>query len=234
MADIYTDQATQQLAPVFDQQIKNIAGQLPAIEQLYKSLYQGLDTQAATETQNIYEGAQQRGVLRSSLTTDLQTGLGQALIAQKGQLGAQQAKETSAIQNQIGELNIQKAQAITNLSQQLQTGALSEREYQRKVLEADRQYELEKQKLASDNANQAANRRASSSANNVSPTYAVTAYLTPHMGGDGFVSPDKFKFAKGLWIEAGGSNKEFMDKYWSLTGASSGQKNEGNWKAYYY
>ena len=214
MASVYTDQATAQLAPVYDQQIKNVEGQLPAIESLYANLFKGLEGTAATQTQGIMEGAQQRGVLRSSLTTDLQTGLGEAIIAQKGQLGAQKAKEIAGINSQVGELNIQKVKSIQDLSQQLQAGALSEREYQFKVTEANRNYELEKQKLAiaSKQANAAAQKGAPAGLVN-----AVFSVLTKYKGRDGFVSPEVFRAAQNSWTAKGGSPSSFLETYgWAV------------------
>src|SRR5688572_30271216 len=116
MATRYVEEATRQLAPSYDTQQKAIQAQVPAVQQLYSNLIQGLEGQKQTETQNILESANARGVLRSTLPVDLQTELGKALLAQRGQLGAQQASDIAGINSQLGGLGIQRAQGIAELA----------------------------------------------------------------------------------------------------------------------
>ena len=68
----------------------------------------------------------------------------------------------------------------------------------------------------------------------VSPDEAAITYLDNMRGSDGYVSPTSFRNAQRLYIQAGGDNKSFMDKYWSYTGTGNGQANQSNWKSYYY
>lgn len=130
MATRFVDEATAQVAPVYQQQEEALKSQIPAIQQLYQTLFQGLEGQRATETQNILESAGARGVLRSSMPVDLQTQLGTALLAERSKLGAQQAQEIAGVNMKIGELNTQRLNAINQLADTLYNRDLAERKFQ--------------------------------------------------------------------------------------------------------
>lgn len=68
----------------------------------------------------------------------------------------------------------------------------------------------------------------------VSPDVAATQILAAGRGADGFVSPSTFELARKMYTAAGGSASDFAKGYWNFTGANAGQKNQGNWKSYYY
>lgn len=154
----FIKQATQQIAPAYKQQNQALQAQIPAIQQLYNSLFQGLQAQGQQETQNIYEGASGRGLLYSSIPVDAQTGLQQALIQKRGELGAQQAQEVAGVQQDLGALKVDRANAISQLAQALAQSSLQRRQFQftkqqsnrqfsfdRRL--ANRQYQLDKQAL---------------------------------------------------------------------------------------
>ena len=130
MAERFVQEATNSLNPVYAQQEQAINSQIPALQQLYQTLYQGLDAKQATETQGILESSAARGLTRSSIPTDLQTSLGQSMIQAKGQLGAQQAGELAKINMQLGELGLQKTQGIQSLANSLYDRDMKERQFQ--------------------------------------------------------------------------------------------------------
>lgn len=130
MAQRFVDEATAQVAPIYQQQEQALQSQIPAIQQLYQTLFQGLEGQRATETQNILESAGARGVLRSSMPVDLQTQLGTALLAERSKLGAQQAQEIAGVNMKIGELGTQRLGAINQLADTLYNRDLTERKFQ--------------------------------------------------------------------------------------------------------
>lgn len=125
MATRFIQEATQQLTPSYNIQQQAIQSQIPAVQKLYDSLVQGLEGQRQVETQSILESANARGVLRSSLPVDLQTELGKALLAQRGQIESQRAGDIAGINTQLGTLGIQKSQNIADLARGLETQDLA-------------------------------------------------------------------------------------------------------------
>lgn len=148
MATRFVQQAQSQLDPLFKQQSAAVQQQIPAIEQLYQSLTQGLEAQGRVEGQNILESASARGVLRSSLPVDTQTSLGQSLLQARGQLGSEQAREVAGVRKSLADIGLQRTQSISSLADLLQTRSLREREFKLQQMQADRQFQLEKQKIA--------------------------------------------------------------------------------------
>lgn len=154
----YVTQAKSQLAPAYKQQTSALKAQIPAIQQLYQSLFQGLQGQAKKETQNIYEGASDRGVLNSTIPVDAEAGLQEALLQQRGQYSAQQAKDIAGVNERLGGIAVQRSNAIAQLARALAQSSLQRRQFsfqkqqsaqqlrlQRQL--ADREYQLQKQSL---------------------------------------------------------------------------------------
>jgi hypothetical protein len=137
MAQRFIEQATQQVAPLYDQQISAAEGQIPQIQNLYNTLIGGLrgesERQLATGTQGIVEDASRRGVLRSTLPvdarTELQGAISSALTQGLGNLNLQQLENVRGIQGQIGQLRLGRQGAIQSLSESLQQADLREREF---------------------------------------------------------------------------------------------------------
>lgn len=159
MALTLTQQANQQLAPAYNQQIQATQAQIPAITQLYQALFQGLEGQGRVQRQGIFEDTSARGVLRSTLPVDLQTGLSQALIQKRGELSGQQAQDIGKVQSSLADINVNRANAIAQLVNALRTQALEssrfsfERQQASRELAlqralANRQYQLDRQLLA--------------------------------------------------------------------------------------
>lgn len=145
MATRFVQQAQKQLNPVYQQQESAIKSQIPALQQLYDSLYTGLAGQQATETQNILESSAARGLTRSTIPTDLQTALGQSMLQARGQLGAQQAGELAKIRTQLGDLGLQRAQGVQSLADTLYQRDLKERQFQMERQNAEREYQMKLQ-----------------------------------------------------------------------------------------
>lgn len=158
MATNFTQQATRQLDPAFKQQRAAIQSQIPAIQQLYQSLFQGLESQRKTGTQQIFEDASGRGLLNSTIPVDNQAQLGQALLQRRSELGAEQLQRIGEIRERLGGLGISRLQAIQNLANALASRSLanrqfslqkrlSNREYRLQKRLANRQYQLQKKQL---------------------------------------------------------------------------------------
>lgn len=154
----FVKQATQQLAPAYKQQIQATKAQIPAIQQLYTALFQGLQSQGKQQSQNIYEDAGSRGLLYSTIPVDAQTGLQQALLQKRGELGAQQAQDIAGVNQTLGGLKVDRANAIAQLAEALASSGLQRKQFQFQKRQsrqqfsldkrlANRQYQLEKQAL---------------------------------------------------------------------------------------
>ena len=118
---------------------------MPAIQQLYSLLLQGLQGEQQVGNQNILENASGRGLLRSTIPVDAQAGLGQQILQKQGQYAAQQGQDLANIYQQIGQLRTQKAQDVTGLAGKLQQTALAKKQFQYQKQQAARQYQLDLQ-----------------------------------------------------------------------------------------
>lgn len=129
MANRFIQQAQRQVSPIFQRQSQAIQSQRPAINKLFDTIVQGLESQRDTESQNILESASRRGVLRSTMPVDLQTQLGQDLLRERGQIEAQRAGQLGDIETQVAQLGRERLGAITSLADTLQQQSLREREF---------------------------------------------------------------------------------------------------------
>lgn len=204
MAERFVEQATAQLAPVYDQQVQTLQSQVPAIQQLYQSLMQGLEAQGKTQTQGILESSAARGLTRSSIPTDLQTTLAQTLMGEKSKLGAQQAQDIAGINMKVGDLGIQRAQAIQGLADSLYGRDMKEREFQMQQQAAERDFQM-KQAAA------AQSRKDSSGANLAQYQQMMAQALATRTGGDGYVSPNSYAQSKQMWVSGGYGNAQQFD-----------------------
>lgn len=143
MATYYSQQASNELSPGFNQQVGALQSQIPAIQQLYQTLLQGLQGQQQVGNQNILEDASARGLLHSTIPVEGQIQLGQQILGQQGQYAAQQAKDIGGIYSQIGGIRASQAQAIANLANSLQGNALQQQQINNQQAQADRQYQLD-------------------------------------------------------------------------------------------
>lgn len=147
MATSFTKQAQSQLNPAYNAQIKAYQSQLPAIQNKYNALSQGLMSQAQTQTMGAFEDANARGVLNSTIPVDLQTGIQQALLQGQGKLAGEQAGEVGQIRQQIAGVGVQRASAIATLINALRDRALKQQQFNQTQQLADRQFGLDQQFL---------------------------------------------------------------------------------------
>lgn len=136
MAQNFYKTAANRLAPAYNAQVKAAKSEIPAIIRLYEALTQNLVGQNAVAQQNNLESASSRGVLNSTIPVDAQVGLEQALINQQAQLGAEQAKEISGVNQKIAGFGVDRANAINSLAQ-----ALFGNNMQMKQFKLDKKYQ---------------------------------------------------------------------------------------------
>ena len=107
---------------LYNPAVGQIQAQIPAIQNLYATLVQGLQNQATTQGANLMQSAQQRGVATPAMGADINNVLGQALAQQSAVLGAQQAQGVAGLQGQVGQANVDRAGTL----QQFQTSNLKD------------------------------------------------------------------------------------------------------------
>lgn len=223
MADFY-QQATSQVAPIYDQQIAQAQAQIPALQKLYQSLIGNLQTQSnqqlQTGTQNIVEDASRRGVLRSSLPVDarttLQGQLSAALTQGTADLNRQQLQDVSGIQERIGNLQTGRLGAIQSLADQLYQRDLKEREFQ-----------MAQQAAAAAARSGGGGRSGGSGVSLAQARQDMAAALAPHRGTkDKYVSPAIWNRALDQWVSQGFSASSFKSTFSGYRpSAKSRQKN---------
>lgn len=96
------------------------------------------------EGQNILEDAGGRGLLRSTIPVDAQTGLAQRLIQQQGQYSAEMAQQLGGVNQSIGQLGIDQAKSISGLAGDLEARALAQRQFALDKTQSTRSYNLDK------------------------------------------------------------------------------------------
>jgi hypothetical protein len=140
MAERFIQNANAQLQPVFGAAKQQIQSQLPAIDQLYATLVQGLQGQAQTAQGDILQSAADRGVTRDP--AQIQAALGQSVDAAQAQLGAQQAEQRSGITQDLTGLNVGRVQAGNDIGGGVQQANLAGQENQMKLQDLQRQQNL--------------------------------------------------------------------------------------------
>lgn len=233
MATRFVQEATKALAPGYTAQQQAIESQVPAIQQLYQTLTTGLEGTRAAETQKILESAAARRLTRSSIPTDLQTALGQSILQQQGQLGAQQAGEIAKVRGQLGELGVQRQQAIQGLANQLYETDLRRQAQQFERQMAERKFQMERQNAEREFQMRMAESRSgggggygggggggSKSAILMGATQAMAQdiardkdlkYMSAQ--GGGYLSPERYKFYLSKWLNTGLSATDFNKNF---------------------
>lgn len=235
MAQRFIDQATQQLAPVYDTQIQGLQSQIPQIQNLYQTLSQALTQQNTnqlnTGVQQINEDASARGVLRSTLPVDsrqaLTAQLGAALNTSLGNLGIQQADTISNFQNKIGGLQVDRANQIASLSRSLEDQDLQRQQFEyQKQLDAQK-LELQRQELAAQVA--AARSRASgggSGGTTIDPGVEFLNYIKAQMNAQPYASRQtQDAWANAFFAQKGVSNDN-RQGYWNLFNKTFGRPDD--------
>lgn len=146
MAISYTKQAQRQLAPSYNKQVSAVQSQIPAIQNMYQMLTQGLAGQQATGNQNILEGASARGVLNSTIPVYDQAVFGQNILQQQGELANKQQQEIFGINQQVAGIRTDQANAVAQLANQLWQRSNQQQELNLKKKLGNQQYQLNLQR----------------------------------------------------------------------------------------
>lgn len=219
-------EANAYLQPVYGQAEQALATQTPAIQQLYSALIQGLQTQAGNQAQGVVASAARRGVDRPMLASDVQGQLGQELALQTGQLGLQQAKDISQVQQTQGKLGVDRAGRVFDLAKALQENSLVskqaqlqkekiERDVQLKSQQAEREFQVQKTAYERKKAEEAS--RASSKQAELTASQALlTVNQLWQPGSDGYVNPQQWNELRNAFMEAGYSGSSFAAEFGAL------------------
>lgn len=213
MAERFTRQATQQLNPVISQSQQIIQPNISATQQLFKSLVSGLEGEAATSVGDITADAYNRGVGRSSLAQDVSAGFDPTLAVGATGLGAQQAGQLSDLRVAGGQLQADKATLVNQLASSLQESDIDRRTFEQDKIAQDRA-----QQLAIREAQLAAAARSSRGGGGGGSPDDTTAddiqgWFNTMRGGDGNVSPDTYAEGLKAWVNAGGDEAAFHNKF---------------------
>lgn len=244
------DQIMAELQPGYQKQREVIAKGIQNTNETYKASELALDAAKTQGFNQINEQATGRGLAFGGipiveqadyLSTKYLPGKQQAKAKQQEDiltLEGMNAQLDTEIRNRafstrdaqtsaLNQWNLQQAQIAAQAE-----AARLEREFRAAEAEKDRQFQAS-QNAASRAAQNAAS-RAASAPKAVSPQQAALAIISRGLGSDGYVSPSTFQLARDMYRQAGGDAGQFASEFWKYTGAGAGQKNEGNWKAYYY
>jgi hypothetical protein len=230
------DQVMAELAPGYQTQQAIIDKQQAGLGAKYGAQKQGLEAQKVQGFNTINNQATGRGMSFSGIPLDEQaTYLSTKYLPAIAATDQQQNEEDLKLQMQRADLTKEQRNTalskIDNQTQSLNSWNLQQMQQEAQArenqLNRDAQARLQSQQIAATRSNAA-------SAKSVSPNAAAIQFLSASTGKDGYVSPTTFKTAKKLFMEAGGSNADFMNNYWYFTGAGQGGPNQANWKSYYY
>ena len=222
MATRYVREATKQISPVYDASIQAQQAQIPAIQQLYSTLTQGLQQQNQGQlesgVQGIVEDASARGVLRSTLPVDarqsLTAQLGTALNEGLGKLGVQQAQDVGGVRGNIANLGIERAKGIQDLAGALQQRSLQERQFALQRLQAKQEFALKQRELAMSRSGGGGSNSISQWEVNQSALSNVANRWKP--GADGYVNPKQWNRFRKEWQRAGFDSKVFDEQFSDL------------------
>jgi len=236
-----TGQAAKDLQPVYAGAQQALQGQIPAIQNLYNALLQGLQTQGGVQAQNVVESAARLGVDRPMLASDVQGQLGQALALQAGQLGVQQAQDVAGARQMVGQLGAQRASSIFDLARSLQERSQTERKAGLERKQTERQYQLDRQKTERDfqiqeaayarrqaeAAAAAAQRAATKEANLTTSQALLTIGQVWQPGKDGYVNPKQWNELRKAFMEAGYSGSAFNSEFGNLINPAHQYRDSG-------
>lgn len=232
MATRFYDEASAQLNPVYQQAETAIGSQVPAIQNLYNTLIQGLqgqyDTSIASGTKSIVEDASARGVLRSTLPVDarqaLTTQLSQALLQGRAELGSKQASEIAGVNEKLSSLQIQRAGGIADLARSLETQDLDRQKFEHQKAIDNQQIAIAR---AQASTRSSTTKNPTAAQNTQAGVSALARELAGMAGKDGYVSPQTYAEGKREWVMAGFSSKSYEDYF-------SGFKNPKNQNYQYF
>ena len=236
------DQIMAELQPGYTAQRQVIAKGIQNTNETYKASELALDAAKTQGFNQINEQATGKGTTFGGVPVEEQANyLSTKYLPGKQAAKAKQQEDILTLEGQNAALDTD----IRNRAQSTrdtQISALNQWNLQQAQIAAqaeaarlDREFQAaEAAKQRSFTAGQNAASRAASAPKQVSPSQAALAIISQGLGGDGYVSPSTFQLARDMYRQAGGDAGKFASEFWKYTGANSGQKNAGNWKAYYY
>lgn len=145
MATRFVSQAQQQLNPAYNQQVGALQSQIPALQQLYEALVSSLRGETQQAQLGALENTASRGVLRSSMSDYDVTQAAQQGIAKQGQYAANLQTQLGDIYGQIGQVETQRAGAISGLANQLYGANIQQQTLNNQIAQGNRQYALDQQ-----------------------------------------------------------------------------------------
>lgn len=210
------------LNPAYKPLISNINQRQAALPSKYEGRRQGLQQAKTNAFRDIRRGANASGMAFSGIPLEEQaTYLGETFLPGMTNLEFQQNEEELEFARMLADLT--KEQRLRALD--IRSGQINKRDAYREA-ERERQFKAEQNRL-----------QRGSGREPMSPFEVAFSLLSQARGSDGYVSPSTFRLARDAYIEAGGTNKKFMDQFWYLTGVddpNSPQGKANNWQAYYY
>lgn len=222
-----------------------IKQQQAALPGEFNTQMEGLNVARQNAFRDINTGANSKGLAFSGIPSSEQMRYtGATYLPAVANLKSAQNKESLGLAQQMADLNKeQRSQALgirqhqqDTLEQYLEAQRQREFEMQKMQRQAaiDRQNAILQAKLSRQNS--AYSHSLDAGKDTVDPDTAAISYLDEMRGTDTFVSPQAFRNAQRLFVKAGGSNKDFMNRYWKYTGAynGGGKWNQNNWQQYYY
>lgn len=147
MAVNFQRQATRQLAPAYNQQIRARRAQIKPIQQKYNALIEGLGAQQQAANLNAFEDASSRGLLKSTIPVDAQQAIAQGVLQKRGEYAGQMAQDVGQIRSQIADIGVQRATSIADLVGALRDRALAERQFNQNKILADRDFNYQQELL---------------------------------------------------------------------------------------
>lgn len=233
-----------QLTPAQQGQKDYIAGQQALVPGQLDVQKQALEAQRQNQFRDIRNVASRSGNTWSGIPLEEQARyLGEKFLPGLANVDAEGQQRMSALEKALIDLDTQTYnQAFSERTRQQGVfeqyqEAERQRAFQQEMQKIEQAYQAEQARTEREwQERQAAIDRQYTSAQNkanayVSPATAAQAIIQSIGAKDleygNKLSPESFKMAKQAYIQAGGSNKEFMDKYWYLA-------NESHWWDYYY
>lgn len=236
------DQIMAELQPGYAAQRQVIGKAIQNTNETYKATDLALDAAKTQGFNQINEQATGKGTTFGGMPIVEQADyLSTKYLPGKQQAKAQQQADILTLEGQNAALDTDIRNKAFS-TRDTQTSALNQWNLSQAQIAAqaeaarlDREFRAaEAAKERSFTAGQNAASRAASAPKAVSPQQAALSIISQGLGGDGYVSPSTFQLARDMYRQAGGDAGKFASEFWKYTGAGAGQKNEGNWKSYYY
>lgn len=214
------EQIIQDLNPAYQPLIGTIQAKQAQIPGMFNAQRMGLDAQKVQGFNQINNQATGRGMSFSGMPADEQANyLSTKYLPGMQQLAQQENDQNLAMTEALAKIDqerrLRSMDIRTDQSKRLESYLSEQRQMEWDRQKFAQQQSLERAKMASDNANAAANRAAQAGPAGVSSGTmgAIQAQLQKSRGKDGFVSPGAYTAMKQKWMQEGGNPAAFNDAY---------------------